>query len=396
MLAHALRDRAEVVLLDRDAGAADTGGYRIALTPEAVRAVRRHVPASIVERLAAVSDSADTFAQFTIADAALRPIVIAPEPPGQERMLCQRRAMRVLLAEGLDIRFGTAVVGARPAADGAAVLLADGSSVHGDLVVAADGPRSAVVESVHPGGTSADLALTGIAGSVQLLGDDVLPWYLAHGPALALDHRGTGMFLSRASSGLGAVPPELAEAVGPPSLVWGLIARRAELPELRGASPDALSRIAADAVRDWHPWMRRRVLASDPARTAWFSFRAASVDGERFPWRASRITAIGDAVHAMPPTGGRAGSTAILSAAALAEALLAHADVDAAVAEHRGRVDAWAVPAIRESLGPVRAIRALGSTPAQLVARPALALAGALGAARHRRRGRQRTSKEPA
>ncbi|CAI9390981.1 NAD(P)/FAD-dependent oxidoreductase [Microbacterium sp. T2.11-28] len=114
VLAHALRRRADVVVLDRDASAADTGGYRIALTPEAVSVIERHVPGSLVDRIRAVSDGPDTFSQFTIANSRLRPIVIAPEPAGQDRMLSQRRALRQILAEGLrdELRFSSTVVAA--------------------------------------------------------------------------------------------------------------------------------------------------------------------------------------------------------------------------------------------------------------------------------------------
>lgn len=395
VLAQALRRHAEVVVLDRDASAADTGGYRIALTPEAVAVVERHVPVPLVERIRAVSDGPDTFSQFTIANSRLRPIVIAPEPPGQDRMLCQRRALRQILAEGLDdeLRFSSTVVAAESSATEAVVTLADGSRISGDLVVAADGARSATLRSIAPP-TSSDTGLIGIAGSTTLAGIDEFPFYLARGPALALDRRGLGMFLSLTSRHLPSVPPELSSAVGPPALVWGLIARRSALPDPFAASGAMLAALAADRVSAWHPWMGDVVGKSDPSRTAAFSFRTADPRAPRFPWPVSRITALGDAVHAMPPTGGRAGSTAIRSAGALADELTAapttggmHAgDIDAAVARYQSRVDEWAVPAITESLGPVRVIRALRHPLLPLMAGPALALAGVVGTALHRGR----------
>ncbi|MFS0894989.1 hypothetical protein [Microbacterium sp. 179-I 3D3 NHS] len=91
-------------------------------------------------------------------------------------------------------------------------------------------------------------------------------------------------------------------------------------------------------------------------------------------------------MHAMPPTGGRAGSTAIRSAGALADALIAEADIEAAVARYQSRVDEWARPAILESLGPVRVITTLRHPLLQLVAGPALGIAGAVGSAVYRRR----------
>ncbi|MET4100453.1 salicylate hydroxylase [Agrococcus sp. UYP10] len=383
VLAQALREHADVTVVERDAAPGDTGGYRIAITPAAVAVLERHLPAALLQRIRDVSDGSDTFAQFTIADRRLRPIVVAPEPAGQDRMLCQRRALRTLLADGLGdrVQYGSTVVSAGSERDGAWVELDDGSRLEADLVVAADGTRSPTVRSVTATPTSRDLGLTGIAGSAPLRPGTALPRFLLRGPGLALDHRGVGLFLSLTSMRLGAVPDALADAVGPPSLVWGVLARSATLPGALGAAPPALAAASAAAVRDWHPWIADRIEGSDVDRVAAFPFRAASPTGPRFPWPRSRVTALGDAVHAMPPTGGQAGSTAIRDAGWLADCLLrAPSDVDAAVERYQARVDEWAAPAIRESLGPVRVLRALEQPGLQALARPALAVAGAIGA----------------
>ncbi|WP_394194973.1 FAD-dependent oxidoreductase [Microbacterium foliorum] len=386
VLAQALRDHAEVIVLDRDANPADTGGYRIALTPEAVAVIERHVAGRLVDRIRSVSDGPETFSQFTIADSRLRPIVVAPEPAGQDRMLCQRRALRQILSEDLGerLRFSSTVTSAEAHDGGASITLADGSRIAADLVVAADGARSATLRSITPD-TSADTGLVGIAGSTPLTRHTRFPRYLLRGPALAVDRHGVGMFLSLTSRGLRDIPPELANAVGPPSLVWGLIARRDSIGAVQMVSSTELVATASTLVDRWTPWMSGVIRDSDPDRTAAFSFRAADPKAPRFPWTPGRITAIGDAVHAMPPTGGRAGSTAIRSAGALAEALIAESDIDSAVACYQARVDEWAVPAIEESLGPVRAIRALGNPLAQLAAGPLLGVAGWIGAGRYRR-----------
>lgn len=386
VLAQALRDRADVIIVEKDAAAADTGGFRIALTPEAVQVVEDWVPTSLVGRIRAVSDGSETFSQFTIANARLHPIIVAPEPPHHDRMLCQRRALRQILTEGLEdrIQFGTTATTAHAHATGASVTLSDGSTIDADLVVAADGARSATLNSITSE-TSHDTGLVGIAGSTPLQ-THTFPKYLTYGPALAIDKTGLGMFLSLASRGLHSVPEDLTDAVGPPSLVWGLISRRADLPNTRGATAATLARICSSQVENWNPWMRSIIEASDPARTAAFNFRAADPKAPRFPWAPSRITAVGDSVHAMPPTGGRAGSTAIRSAGALAQALTTECNVDRAIANFQQCVDDWAGPAIRESLGPVRIIQTLRSPAAQTLAGPLLCLAGAIGLATYRRR----------
>lgn len=393
VLAQALRAHADVVVLERDRSPLDTGGYRIALTPQAVAVLDRHVPPELLARIRAVSDTAASFSQLTIADRRMRPIVVAPEPPGEDRMLCQRRALRVLLLDGLGdaVRFDAPVAAAHAHAAGATVELADGSLVHGDVVVAADGARSPVVRAQAGGPSSRDLRLTGIAGSTPLAGGGV-PAFLDRGPAIALDHRGTGLFLSLASRGVRDVPAELVDAVGPPSLVWGLIAPAGRVPEALSASVGRLVRMAADATARWHPWVTGSVERSDLDRVAAFAFRSASTSGPRFPWPLSRVTALGDAVHAMPPTGGRAGSTAILDAGWLADCLIADpGSPERAIAAYQARVDEWAIPAIEESLQPVRVLRALEHGAVSAIARPALAIAGAIG----RRGARASTRRSP-
>jgi 2-polyprenyl-6-methoxyphenol hydroxylase-like FAD-dependent oxidoreductase len=50
------------------------------------------------------------------------------------------------------------------------------------------------------------------------------------------------------------------------------------------------------------------------------------------PWRAGRVTALGDAVHATPPTAGMGAGAAIRDAAHLARALVAARDGEKALA----------------------------------------------------------------
>jgi 2-polyprenyl-6-methoxyphenol hydroxylase-like FAD-dependent oxidoreductase len=99
------------------------------------------------------------------------------------------------------------------------------------------------------------------------------------------------------------------------------------------------------------------------------------------------VTALGDAVHAMPPTGGQAAATAIRDADLLAGQLAAvragTSSLALAVYDHQRQMAAYAPAAVRESLAPLRWIRAAGSPPGRLVARGLLPLA-ALAAGTHR------------
>ncbi|WP_433796622.1 FAD-dependent oxidoreductase [Actinoplanes sp. CA-252034] len=388
-LAHALSRHVEVVVVERDVTAADTGGYRISIDDEACRALGRLLPGALLDEVRSLSDTGSAFEQFTIADSRLRPIVVAPEPAGQDRILAQRQLLRVLLARDITatIRFGSTVRAVSQDQYGAAVTLTDGSVIEGDLVVAADGADSAVVASILGRSPTRDLGLTGIAGWTPL-SDASPPGYLRRGPALAFGPDGTGVFLSlHHPPATPTADPLIAGLLGEPALIWGTITRSSRLTPTRDAAAEALVHQATTLLDRWSPWLRERVSHSDASRTAAFRFRAVDPAGPIAGWTPGVVTALGDAIHAMPPTGGRGASTAICDAADLARAVDDHlqgAPLDQVLARYQRRIVPRARSAVRDSLGPVRVINALRHRPARLLARPVLNAAGALGAWRYR------------
>ena len=385
-LAQALRRHVDVTVVERDAEAVSTGGYRLALNAPATAVLERHLHPELMTRVRAVSDGADRFAQFTIATDRLRPLVIAPEPVGEDRLLAQRRALRLLLTDGLEerIRWSSRVTRVEQLERSAAVHLSGGEVIEADLVVGAEGAISPTVKAVTPQRLTRDLRLTGIAGSTPRASGEPIPRFLVRGPALVFSADGTGMFLSLTSTGSGPLSLELVDAVGPASLVWGLIAPALRVPSAAGMTPDDLVGTALRLTARWHPWMAGRIEGTDRDRIAAFSFRAADPKSDLTPWDPRNITALGDAIHAMPPTGGQAAATAIRDAGELADQLLRHVggelSLEAALARYHRNLRRWAVPALRESLGPIRVIRALGHPLAAAAARPLLLAAGAVAA----------------
>lgn len=388
-LVHALSHRAEVVVVERDASAADTGGYRISINDEACRALGTLLPRALTDEIRSVSDTGTAFEQFTIADSRLRPLLVAPEPAHQDRILAQRQVLRVLLARDITstIRFGSTVRSVSQTKNTATVALTDGSVIEGDLVVAADGADSAVVASMLGRSPTRDLGLIGIAGWAPLGGVNP-PGYLRRGPALAFGADGTGVFLSLHHPPTSATrDPLIAGLAGEPALVWGTITRSLRHMPTRDTPGEVLVRQAAALLDEWSPWLRERVHDSDPSRTAAFRFRAVDPAGPIADWTPDTVTALGDAIHAMPPTGGRGASTAICDAADLARSIGEHLDgtpLTEALSRYQRSIGPRARSAVRESLGPVRVINALRHRPARLLARPLLNAAGALGAWRYR------------
>ncbi len=101
---------------------------------------------------------------------------------------------------------------------------------------------------------------------------------------------------------------------------------------------------------------------ADPGTTSSFRFHAAPRYAAGLAvWPAGEVTALGDAVHAMPPTGGRGASTAIQDAHVLHRELLAardgHKTVPMAVHDYQRAMRPYAAAAVAESLQPVGWIR---------------------------------------
>ena len=116
--------------------------------------------------------------------------------------------------------------------------------------------------------------------------------------------------------------------------------------------------------RGWAEPLIELLTSSDADSVSAFKFNAADPD-DLAPWRSSRVTAVGDAVHAMPPTGGQGAATAIIDTGILAERLHAaergEATLVVAVPDFENDLRTRAAPAVRESLQPVDWIRATAS-----------------------------------
>jgi 5-methylphenazine-1-carboxylate 1-monooxygenase len=85
------------------------------------------------------------------------------------------------------------------------------------------------------------------------------------------------------------------------------------------------------------------------------AYRYPMVDREPLPqWTHGRVTLLGDAAHAMYPIGSNGASQAILDARVLAHALVAHPDLDQALAEYESqrRPPTTAIQLANREMGP--------------------------------------------
>jgi 2-polyprenyl-6-methoxyphenol hydroxylase-like FAD-dependent oxidoreductase len=115
-------------------------------------------------------------------------------------------------------------------------------------------------------------------------------------------------------------------------------------------------------IGDWHPDLRRVIADCDPDSVGLFPFKSSRPDAA---WDPTSVTLLGDAVHAMPPTGGLGANTALRDAHLLTRQLSAAArgetDLVSAIARYEAEMRDYGTAAVEASLKSLRA--GLGHNP---------------------------------
>jgi 2-polyprenyl-6-methoxyphenol hydroxylase-like FAD-dependent oxidoreductase len=276
-----------------------------------------------------------------------------------------RRTLRRVLLAGLDgaVQFRREAVAVAERGDEVTVSFVDGHTETGDLLVAADGINSVVRRQLMPQAELFDTGLRCIYGHAildrHLLA--VLPEALFGGSSPVLGPDGVTLAVGVYRP---CQPPQRAAAAIAPYarlshvadyVKWTMVAQ----PEAYGLSeeqvwtapPERLHAIARRLTQDWHPALAEMVAVSDPSTTFPLSIRAAlPVD----PWPTTRVTFLGDAIHATTPVGGTGANTALRDAALLtdyvADVAQGHAELLAAVADYEKRMREYGFAAAASSL----------------------------------------------
>jgi len=259
-----------------------------------------------------------------------------PDDPRTLSTSVNRGTLREILGAGLDdrIHYGRELAGHEPDAHGVTLRFVDGSSERADVLVGADGVHSAVRRTLLPGATTVDTGSRIIYGRTPL---DATTRPLVP-PAM---HDGfTAVIGGHVGMAAGLVefrqpPPQAAAAIAPAVrlsavgdyVMWAVSAQRDRFPEpdaaLAGMDATALHAAAGGAIRSWHPDLR--ALLDNAAVEETFLVRVRS--SERVAaWTPSRVTVLGDAIHAMSPARGSGANTALQDAAILCAALTSGSD----------------------------------------------------------------------
>ncbi|MGY1980276.1 FAD-dependent oxidoreductase [Nocardia gipuzkoensis] len=327
----------EVAVFDRDTDVAATGGYHITLDERAQSALKDLVEPKIMQRLLASGSALRLRERDAFWDRRGRLLGHGPDLSGSGSVDVDRITLRMLLAEavGDGLHLGCSVSGVGHDDQGAPqVLFTDRAPVSADLVVGADGTHSVVARHLAGGPTNSPAGIIGFSGRTLLR--DLSPGEqqrLRPRSGLAIGPRGAALYVGFldpvGNAALDAPELRMSVTTGP-TYIWGAMfpesADTDSLRDLRGCELQA-ALLGRFRERGWAEHTLEVIAQADPHSVAGFRFNAASTRADDLaPWPAGRITALGDAVHATPPTAGMGAGAAIRDAASLLEHVSAGAD----------------------------------------------------------------------
>lgn len=361
-----MRAGVDVRVYERDA-ALDVRhqGYRLHMDARAGLALDTCLPPELFRLfLATASRPGRT---FTVLSSRLRVMHETPGDPDRDpdrpatlSTSVNRGTLREILGAGLGdrIAFSRELAGYEQDADGVTLRFTDGSAARADVLVGADGVNSAVRRALLPDATVVDTGSRIIYGKTPL--DDetrrLVPAPMRDGfTAIIGGHVGMAAGLVEFRQ----PPPEAAAAIAPgvrlsPAadyLMWGVSAQHDRFPEpdaaMAGMDAAALHAVASTAIRSWHPDLRALLARAAVDETFYIRVRSA----ERVPpWTPSRVTLLGDAIHAMSPARGSGANTALRDASNLCTALTGGGlDVVAAIGVYEEKMRAQGFAAVEAS-----------------------------------------------
>jgi len=354
-----LRAGADVTVYERDAALAGRRqGYRLHVDARAGLALAACLPPDLLALFLATCGSASR--RLTVLSERLRVLheqssnnpAIDPYAPATLSTSVNRQTLREVLAAGLTDRlaFGHELTRYEASADGVRLHFADGRQADADLLVGADGVNSAVRRQYLPAAEAADTGKRCIYGKTPLSPEvlDRMPAAMTEGFTAVVGGRigmATGLVRLRqrpeqaaatAAAAAAGAAATAAYHLSPAGdyLMWAVTGDREDLgvpdAELGVMSPAALHALSANLIRTWHPDLRALHALADVDETFLVRVRTSVPVPS---WPPSRVTVLGDAIHAMSPAGGSGANTALQDAALLCRMLTgAAADSDALIA----------------------------------------------------------------
>ncbi|CAN5344514.1 FAD-dependent monooxygenase [soil metagenome] len=371
-LAQALiKDGHSCEVFERDADPRRSG-YYLNINGDGGQALRRALPDDLYELYRGTSRATPERSGSIVLDDQLNELSSQPHlgPPneGVDRHTgVNRRTLRQLLLARLGDSFhaGRAVESFEEHDDGVTVRLSDGSTARGDVLVGADGIRSAVRRQLLPDAEVVEAGIKGIGvyGRTPLTPEllAAIPRILLQGVIIVADRAGSraliAAFQPRSApdvAGAAMTPPVDLDPVADYIMVSCSTAQDTVVPrssEWTSETPALLRDSMVRAVQGWDPAIATIVGGIDLETIFVIPFgRLDPID----PWAPSRVTLIGDAAHAMLPTLGMGANLALRDAGVLAEQLRRVGDGELGVVEAIGLAEDemrdYAYPFVRATM----------------------------------------------
>ena len=367
-----IKDGHTCELFERDADDSRKIGYYLHMNADGGEALRRCLPDDLFELYAETSRRTYDRRESIVLDSQLSELSSQPHlgPPNdgvRPHTGVHRRTLRSILRARLGDSFhpGQAVTGYKETPDGVSVTLADGSTAQGDVLVGADGIRSAVRQQRLPRTRIIDAGVRGLGVygrtplTPGLLGQ--LPPNLFDGVIIAADRKGSRLLISvyrprqRAADAAAAIAPDVPlEPVGDYVMISCSVAPGTVIPpaaEWTPETPAMLRDAMLSAIEGWHPAARALVAGVDLDSVFVIPFGFLEPAP---PWEPSRVTLAGDAAHAMLPTLGLGANLALRDAARLLDQLTAAArgevDLLAAIGTYEQEMRDYVYPFMRMTM----------------------------------------------
>ena len=233
-----------------------------------------------------------------------------------------RVTMRNVLMMGLEkeVEFGKELKSFEADDAGVKVTFHDGSSAEGSLLVGADGVRSAVRRQHFPEWQLLDTEARCIYGKTDLTPEfeQLFPDNGLRGIAILVDNSKSPS-LTLLLESIRFLDNKTGVELPKDYVYWVLFSHRSNFgvsdEELLSMTGDEAAALSLSLTEKWDPALRSVLQFQDIFQTS--AIRVASANPDFPSWQPSLVTFLGDAVHAMPPTGGVGANTAVKDAATL-------------------------------------------------------------------------------
>jgi 2-polyprenyl-6-methoxyphenol hydroxylase-like FAD-dependent oxidoreductase len=356
----------EALVFERDVSAQVRGqGFRFRIDADGDAALKACLSQDLYDLYQATSSqSSPPSAAY---DCEMREIFRMPARPGvpTQHTAVNRRTLREVLMGhlGNSIHFNHTLQHVDQTDDTVTATFANGTTATGDILVAADGINSVVRRQLLPHIEPIDTGMRCIYGTTPLTTEllDSLPDIFLSGfvPFAGPDRQTLAIGIFHPCNPIADTALKLAPTVRLTPihdyLMWLFVAPldlyATTDGDLRTAAPSTLHQKALDLIKNWHPTLRQILQQAEVSTLFQVPIRTSpSIPG----WPSTRITLLGDAIHAMTPAGGIGANTAMRDAELLTRQLTAahrgQTNLLDAIAEYETQMRLYGTAAVRQSL----------------------------------------------